>query len=204
MKLIDGSHYGAKLSPLEVKIVRLWIETSACYPGTYAALGCGFYPANLPWGELGQRCGSCHLGEVQTAEGPKKSLIFPGAFPGASEPLSNLDRPEKSYILLAPLAKSAGGLELCGKPIFTDTSDPLYQKTLAAIQDAHQRLQEGKRFDMPGFRPNQHYIREMQRFGFIPKDLGPNDPVDYYKVDRAYWDSFLYQPVAPGSLATGE
>lgn len=204
MKLIDGSHYGAKLSPLEVKTVRLWIETSACYPGTYAALGCGSYPVQLPWGELGQRCGSCHIGEIQTAEGPRKSLIFRGAFPGVAEPLSNLDRPEKSYILLAPLAKTAGGLELCGKPIFPNTDDPLYKKTLAAIQNAHQQLQEGKRFDMPGFRPNQHYIREMQRFGFIPKDLGPEDPVDYYQVDRAYWDSFLYQPVGHGTLATGE
>jgi hypothetical protein len=45
---------------------------------------------------------------------------------------------------------------------------------------------------MPGFRPNEHYLREMQRFGFLPKDLGPDEPVDCYAVDRAYWDSFEY------------
>ena len=41
MKLIDGSHYGAALSERQRKTVRLWIETSATYPGTYAALGSG-------------------------------------------------------------------------------------------------------------------------------------------------------------------
>jgi len=49
---------------------------------------------------------------------------------------------------------------------------------------------------MPGFRPNEHYIREMQRFGFLPKDLGPTDAIDAYAVDRAYWSSFRYHPPA--------
>ncbi len=65
---------------------------------------------------------------------------------------------------------------------------------LGAIRNAHDRLEQGKRFDMPGFRPNEHYIREMQRFGFIPKDLAPDAPVDPYPVDRAYWDSFYHRP----------
>ena len=91
---------------------------------------------------------------------------------------------------------------MCKETVFASTDDPLYQKILAAIQDAHRRLNQHKRFDMPGFRPNEHYIREMQRFGFLPKDLGPNDPVDIYAVDKAYWDSFHYEPqvrVADGS-----
>lgn len=204
MQLVDGSHYGAKPSPLEVKTIRLWIETSACYPGTYAALGCGFYPVNLPWGEIGGRCGSCHSQEVPTPEGPQRRIVMNGGWPGATEPLMNLDRPEQSYILRAPLARAAGGLELCGKAVFQDKEDAVYQKTLAAIEDAHRRLQEGKRFDMPGFRPNPHYIREMQRFGFLPVDLAPNAAIDPYAVDRAYWDSFIYRPSNPGDLVSGE
>jgi hypothetical protein len=47
---------------------------------------------------------------------------------------------------------------------------------------------------MSGFRPNRHYIREMQRFGFLPQHLDPNETIDCYAVDRAYWDSFLYPP----------
>jgi len=55
-------------------------------------------------------------------------------------------------------------------------------------------LAEQKRFDMPGFRPNRHYIREMQRFGFLPQTLGADEPIDVYATDRAYWQSFWYNP----------
>jgi hypothetical protein len=61
-----------------------------------------------------------------------------------------------------------------------------------------------KRFDMAGFRPNRDYVREMQRFGFLPKDLGPDTPVDVYSAERAYWDSFYYKPPAEsGAEAAG-
>lgn len=196
MKLIDGSHYNAKVSPHEAKLVRLWIETSATYPGTYAALGCGSYPAHLPYGPLHERCAKCHGREVSDRFGKRVVLDFPRAWGERAEPVANLSRPEKSYVLLAPLAKEAGGLQLCKEPVFRSTDDPLYRQTLAAIRDAHERLMTGKRFDMPGFRPNEHYLREMQRFGFLPKDLKPTDPVDGYSVDRAYWNSFYFHPAA--------
>jgi hypothetical protein len=197
MKLIDGSHQGAKLSDLERKTIRLWIETSATYPGTYASLGCGTYPVELPKGAMAQRCGQCHQDEVKDRRGNGiTTMVINGAWGRQLEPYANLSRPEKSCILRAPLAKEAGGLALCKETTFKDTRDPLYQEMLAAIRDAHDRLMAGKRFDMPGFRPNEHYIREMQRFGFLPKDLGPNDPVNIYATDRAYWDSFYHKPAA--------
>jgi hypothetical protein len=202
MTLIDGSHFGAKLSDLERKTVRLWIETSATYPGTYASLGCGLYPVYLPIAPMMQRCGGCHAAEVKDRKGKKRTtLVINDAWGRHLEPLSNLSRPEKSYMLLAPLAKPSGGLALCEEPIFKDKQDPLYQQILRSIQDAHNRLVQGKRFDMPGFRPNEHYIREMQRFGFLPKDLKPADPIDCYQVDRAYWNSFDFRP--PSDVASG-
>ncbi|RMF92472.1 MAG: hypothetical protein D6741_14895, partial [Planctomycetota bacterium] len=204
LDLMDGSHHGAKPTDLERKIVRLWIDTSACYPGTYAALGDEFtYRAALPYGPMIQRCGECHLREVDTPQGRQKRFVM-GQFGTNLEPYANLDRPEKSYLLLAPLAKQAGGLELCGKPVLASKDDPLYKAMYASIDDAHRRLLAGKRFDMPGFRPNQHYIREMQRFGILPSDLGPDDPIDVYAVDRAYWDSFLYRPPTPPEGQTAE
>jgi cytochrome c553 len=194
MTLIDGSHYGAQPSDHEVKVIRLWIETSATYPGTYAALGCGSYPVFLPRAAIVQRCGACH-GEGTTDPQRRGGMLhFPGGWGNRPEPLMNLSRPEKSYLLRAPLAKQSGGLALCKETVFADTGDPLYRQMLSAIQDAHERLLAGKRFDMPGFRPNEHYIREMQRFGFLPADLKPDDPIDVYAVDRAYWDSFHYRP----------
>jgi len=200
MKLIDGSHYGARLSPLEVKTVRLWIETSATYPGTYASLGCGTYAVSPPVGLLKDRCGSCHGREVDGERGRHYVFNFPNHPGWRNETLFNLSRPEKSYALLAPLAKQSGGLELCKPAVFKNTQDPLYQATLAAVRDAHERLLEGKRFDMPGFRPNEHYLREMQRFGFLPKDLKSTDSVDCYAIDRAYWESFYWRP-QPGVKA---
>ena len=41
MKLLDGSHYDARLSQHEQDLIRYWIESAAVYPGTYAALGTG-------------------------------------------------------------------------------------------------------------------------------------------------------------------
>ena len=113
--------------------------------------------------------------------------------------LCNLDRPEKSLVLKAPLLKIAGGLDLCGGDVFKNTNDPDYQKILAGIRVGAKQLADGKRFDMPGFRANKYYIREMRRFGFLPQDLGPDDPVDHYATDQAYWKSFWWQPRANGA-----
>ena len=41
LKFTDSTHYGTKLTPREQAILRLWIETGATYPGTYAANGSG-------------------------------------------------------------------------------------------------------------------------------------------------------------------
>lgn len=105
--------------------------------------------------------------------------------------MCNLSRPEKSD-LGPPLSKEAGGLALCGNEVFQDTTDLGYQALLAAIRTSANQLATQKRFDMPGFRPNKHYIREMKRFGILPADLGADDPIDIYDTDERYWRSFWY------------
>ncbi|MFQ6035165.1 MAG: hypothetical protein ACE5NM_04875 [Sedimentisphaerales bacterium] len=117
----------------------------------------------------------------------------------------NLTRPEKSLILLAPLSSQAGGYGLCkhkgkdgelDKPatVFADTNDPDYQKILALCVAGKKHLDKIKRFDMPGFRPRQAYIREMKRYGILPKDLPTDAKIDVYATDRAYWQSLWYKP----------
>jgi hypothetical protein len=228
MRFLDGSHYAARLSEQEHATVRLWIESGAAYPGTYAALGTGMVGgfeivdrsirldrSDLEWPStqaaaeaVDRRCGPCHQEDRPLAR-TVSHVTGPGgwgsAFSGSPPWVAlsetdvrrrwsrhlqyNLSRPGKSLLVLAPLAKSAGGLQRCGKPIFADRTDPDYLKLLAAIEDAQKVLDRIKRFDMPGFRPRAEYIREMQRYGILPATLSQDTPIDVYATDRAYWES---------------
>ena len=198
MKKLDGAHNRVKVSAREKKLVRLWIESGAAYPGTYAALGSGMVGAHFPHAQVHKRCAPCHKND-----GKRRTITFKTH----KEQLLNLTRPEKSIVLLAPLAKAAGGHGLCkprkGKPagtkagaVFANTSDPQYKAILAAASNAKAHLDKVKRFDMPGFRPNEHYVREMKFYGILPKALGPNSPIDVYETDRKYWRSLWYRPSA--------
>lgn len=57
---------------------------------------------------------------------------------------------EHNPFLLAPLAKSAGGTERCGKAVFADQSDADYQKLLRLFEPITRALKGNPRQDMPG------------------------------------------------------
>ena len=124
--------------------------------GTYASR-VGSYPCHLPYGIMKERCGNCRGWEVNDAQGKRYQLFFAAR--------TDLDlqqsRPEKSFTQ-APLSKRpAAALQA----VFQDTRIRFTRRFWPPCS-AQQRLNEGKRFDMPGFRPSGHYIREMQRFDF--------------------------------------
>jgi hypothetical protein len=121
--------------------------------------------------------------------------------------------------LLAPLAKSAGGYGICRplsseelktwqkgtkltskrlgkeKPVFADRSDPDYLALLGQLEKMKKGFEKyTRRFDMPGFRPNGAYIREMKNYGILPKELSDKTPIDVYKTDEKYWRSLWYTP----------
>lgn len=118
--------------------------------------------------------------------------------------LYNLSRPEKSILLLGPLAKEAGGFGSCraiggdgklGAPasVFANTQDADYRQLLQIISRSSQHLNQIKRFDMPGFRPNEHYVREMKRYGILPARFDRlKDTIDVYETDQAYWRSLWW------------
>jgi hypothetical protein len=54
--------------------------------------------------------------------------------------------------LLAPLAKSAGGTQQCGRAVFASTDDPDYQRILTTFEPLQKLLNTRPRADMPGFR----------------------------------------------------
>ncbi len=240
MKKIDGSHYGVKLAEQQQKIVRLWIDVSAQYAGTYAAYGTGQiggcwgnnkpvremadqWPTTAPAAEVvARRCHSCHSRQLPAHVTARIPLDPWGDMLSWTRPLSrysrhrlfNLSHPDKSLILQAALSNKAGGYangnaktkapaENRGQPpsvtehpiVFADANDPDYQKILAHIEAAGAKLDEIKRFDMPGFQPNAHYIREMKRYGILPPSLQPGkDPINVYTTDEAYWQSLWHQP----------
>jgi hypothetical protein len=224
-KIRDG-HHGVNLSPEDTARIRYWIESGAAYPGTYGALGAGAiggyhayldneqsletdydWPATRAAASVIQsRCVQCHQGPMQlpTALSDENGLSF--WRPDWNDPrlkrsrhlVFNLTRPDRSLMLLAPLAVEAGGYGLCrmdrgsdaAAPVFGDTQDEAYQAILAMITAGKSRLETIKRFDMPGYRPPAPYLREMVRYGVLPNYPGPEDPVDVYAIDRVYWESF--------------
>ncbi|HOD83662.1 MAG: translocation protein TolB [Planctomycetes bacterium ADurb.Bin126] len=222
---LAGKHHGVKATEHEQKVVRLWIESAAAYPGTYAALGTGMIGATFSgdkrfdrkgWDRAGkviqEQCGKCHAGNKALPTSPDQYKFgFGGGHVDGrdvryrfdSNIVFNLSRPEKSLALLVPLAKEAGGYasgrdkekKTGHEAVFRSKGEPDYVALLEAITLAKQYLDEIKRFDMPGFRPNRHYLREMKLYGILPADLGEDAPVDCYRVDQAYWRSFWHKGV---------
>jgi hypothetical protein len=226
LRLMDGSHNGVKASPEQLKLVRLWIESGAAYPGTYAALGTGMiggygenqqvntdhsWPTTKAGAEvLTRRCAGCHNEPARLLPmslSDERGVSF--WQPAMNDPrlntsrhiVFNLTRPEKSLLLLAPLAEGAGGWGLCRDPkskertvVFADTSEPDYETLRVMCTAGKQRLEEIKRFDMPEFRPRQDWVREMQRYGILPSVLEPDRKLDVYATELSYWKSSGTRP----------
>ncbi len=232
MKLLAGGHYDVKPTERERRIVQLWLDIGAPYPGTYAALGTGSIGGYInnaetlnidnDWPEtravqpvFARRCATCHdprTNPIARTLCDENGLSFWEPSLGdrrlefSRHIIYNLSRPEKSLVLLAPLARSAGGYGRCqargkappstpGEGVFRSTADPDYRLLLALCEAGKRHLEQVKRFDMPGFKPREEYIREMKRFGLLPETFDiSKDPLDIYQLDRRYWDSFIYQP----------
>ncbi len=246
MKKLDVAHYDVQLSDQERTVVRLWLDSTTPYAGTYAAYGTGqiggWWHNNQPIREMAndwpstapaldamqRRCAECHQNrmprfvtdQIDSGDGH-------GDFEGWMRPVSrfsrhnifNLTQPEHSLALRVGLAKAAGGdaegplstpapvpsdLAITPEPfthpvVFSDTTDPDYQAILVHLQAAGKRLNEIKRFDMPGFQPRYEYLREMKRYGVLPADFDLTQPaaVDPYDLDRKYWQQFHHVPTNP-------
>lgn len=222
LTMLDGSHYEAKATEREARILRLWIEAGAPYPGTYGALGAGSvggYTQNIQVHTdydrpetkaaaeaITRRCDGCHQNDrrLPKALSDENGLSF--WMPDMNDPrlerarhiVFNLSEPENSLALLAPLAEEAGGWGLCRNPaanapaerVFADKDDADYRKILAMIAAGKEYLDGIKRFDMPGYRPPEPYVREMKRYGILPPGAVNDGSLDIYELDRAYWRSF--------------
>jgi hypothetical protein len=84
---------------------------------------------------VSRRCASCHRG------GPQ----------GIPWHVKRTTQVAQNDILLAPLAKQAGGRASCGKAIFADTQDADYQALLKELKRTEAALLARPRTDMPGW-----------------------------------------------------
>jgi hypothetical protein len=141
LKMLDGTHHGVQATAGQKKLLRLWIETGAAYPGTYAALGSGMignYRENAQvnlddaWpttkaaaAVITQRCLGCHDEPgrlLPLSMGDERGVSFwqpsmdDKRLNTSRHIVFNLSHPEKSILLLAPLSEKAGGWGLCQDP----------------------------------------------------------------------------------------
>jgi hypothetical protein len=149
--LVLSGHPGADgrprlaLSEAERLRLLLWIDLNVPYYGTSETAypdhpGCRqLYPADLDRTleeVAARRCAECHE---------------PGRVPRAF--WTRLETPQLNSFLLAPLARSAGGTERCGRPVLATRDDPDYAKILRLFDQPLASLRARPRMDMPNARP---------------------------------------------------
>jgi hypothetical protein len=228
MGKIIPAHHGVALSEREQLYIRLWLDAGATFAGNHGAIGAGQIggywgagqeedqiinndskaPATLAAEPaIVRRCDSCHdpksnpiprslSDDMRYSDNQVKRSLR------SRHLVFNLTDPEKSLFLLAPLAKEAGGLGICtgatAPVVLAKTDDPDYRLLLGMIEAGKRKLEEVKRFDMPGYRPPVPYLREMKRYGVLPDTFDlDKDPADPYELDLRYYDSLKWKPVKP-------
>jgi hypothetical protein len=156
--------------------VYAWIDLNVPYYASSEtshpeALGCRrIYPPTLDavLNEVAsRRCAECHeKGNVDRMNWTRRTqnqFEYPlenseGIVP--RRPWVRISEPEWNPFLLAPLAKSAGGTEQCGRAVFADKNDPDYQKILETFAPVLESLRQTPRIDMPGGRPAPGVCRD--------------------------------------------
>ena len=127
------------MPPAERRKVYLWMDLNVPYYGTassnhkYQMGGRRMYPRELDntlKEVASRRCAGCHREKL------------PRDF------YTRILKPENNRVLLAPLAKSAGGTERCGKAVFASKDDPDYQKIVDTFKPVHELLKKRPRADM--------------------------------------------------------
>ena len=84
-----------------------------------------------------RRCADCHKKDI-----PRKYY-------------TRMLKPENNSFLLAPLAKSAGGTQKCGQPVFKSTKDPDYKKIIEVFNPIREMLHDKPRADMLAYETNK-------------------------------------------------
>jgi len=149
--LDENGEAKVELSDVEQRRILAWIDLNVPYYGSSEtahpeAPGCRqMVPADLEKvlaDVARRRCAECH------ADGKIPRHVW-----------TRVTNPQFNNFLLAPLAKSAGGNERCGKAVFDDADDPDYKAILATFEPILKLLAATPRLDMPGGMPSAEVNR---------------------------------------------
>jgi hypothetical protein len=232
---MDGSHNGVKATADEREMIRNWAYVQCQDSGTYGSFGMRSQATCFPWMNprndrfndrrgpnlrfdvalIESKCDRCHY--------PNDRANAPSKFAGRLWPMAdgsghvwNVHDPDRALLVLAPLAKEAGGLGLCqtrpagramrsvprskrkevmesAKPagVFTRRDDPAYRELLAISRSVSRQMLERRLYPVPNWRPTFHYLREMVHYGALPADFDlEHGEVDPFALDEAYFRLF--------------
>ena len=130
-----------QLEDYEKRRILAWIDLNVPYYGTSDSNHRELMGSRRMWPDefeqvfeeiASRRCVSCHQEEV-----PQKGYL-------------RVEKPELNRFMLAPLAKSAGGTEACGKPVFQSKDDTDYQALLDLFDPIIELLENTPRLDLYG------------------------------------------------------
>jgi hypothetical protein len=233
---MDGSHNKVQATEEEIALIRNWAYVQHQDSGTYGSFGMRSQATGFPWMNprndgynnrrgpnlsfdvtlIEQKCDRCHF--------PNDRAQAPGKFAGRLWPMAdnsghvwNVHDPDRALLVLAPLAKEAGGLGLCQDrlanrkalrrlsgderkeelnsdapaKIFTDKNDPDYQQLLAISRSVSKQMLERRLYPVPNWRPTYHFLREMKHYGALPEDFDlETGEIDPFALDDAYFHLF--------------
>jgi hypothetical protein len=137
----DENHAGEVALGAEERLrLAMWIDANAPYHDRFVNKRAERTAYNLPGDpELvdrltafhARRCAACHApGDVSRTD------------------WIDIQRPDRSLFLSAPLARQAGGGAKCSEPVYRDADDPEYQAVQALVRAAVDRLWEHPRRDV--------------------------------------------------------
>jgi hypothetical protein len=144
MKLLEDGHHGVELSTDDWVRLATWIDTNAVYYDRYETRD--GQNRRIFVGPTAQTLNEVHTRRCAPCHGRGE-----GRFDSWWRSLSWRDV-SRSRVLMAPLAKKAGGWQRCGEPVFTDTDDPDYGQLLRALEVVEDSLRKRPRADLASIR----------------------------------------------------
>ncbi len=192
IQMTKGKHHGVKLDEEERNLIRAWAASNVPFSGTLAIIhGQRWAPVpRIDKNILKNRCDTCHQKQRKSwSKKPQLPLVQTRAIYKLDNHVYMADPtdPENSVILRAPLAKDAGGLELCGKAVFKNTDDADYQALLKSIRKTADSIKRNPPPLEPSLAPQ--YIQEMKRIGALTEE-NKDDP---YAIDAKYLEDLYKQ-----------